>query len=333
MRKMPLGKTGLDVTVFSMGTLSIGGDGVWGHSDEAESIRTIRRACDLGINFFDTAAFYGFGRSETVLGKALAQDRDKYVVSTKCGLDWDTGEGSPFFERDGHSVSRDLSPKAVRRSLENSLKRLGTDHVDLCITHWQSVEPAFTPIAETMGTLLDMKREGKLRAIGASNISLEQVKEYMKYGRLDLVQERFSMLSPAKFRELNAFCLANDITFHAYSTLERGLLTGAYTMESVIRPGDARNEWCEWYQPQKRRKVLDMLAAFAPLCGKYGCSQAALTIAWTLHQASNVNVDVGARRVASLEENVRGGEIRIEPEDLAAMNRAVNRLLSEEGAA
>ena len=333
MRKRPVGKTGLDVTVFSMGTLSIGGDGVWGHSDEAESIRTIRRACDLGINFFDTAAFYGFGRSETVLGKALAQDRDKYVVSTKCGLDWDTGEGSPFFERDGHSVSRDLSPKAVRRSLENSLKRLGTDHVDLCITHWQSVEPAFTPIAETMGTLLDMKREGKLRAIGASNISLEQVKEYMKYGRLDLVQERFSMLSPVKFRELNAFCHANDITFHAYSTLERGLLTGAYTMESVIRPGDARNEWCEWYQTQKRRKVLDMLASFAPFCMKYGCSQAALTIAWTLHQASNVNVDVGARRVASLEENVRGGEIRIEPEDLAAMNRAVNRLLSEEGAA
>lgn len=333
MRKMTLGKTGLDVSVVSMGTLAIGGDGVWGPSDETESIRTIRRACDMGVTFFDTAAFYGFGRSETVLGKALAVDRDKYIVSTKCGLDWDTGEGSPFFERDGHRVTRDLSAKAVRRSLENSLRRLKMDYVDLCITHWQSVSPFFTPISETMGTLLDMKKEGKLRAIGASNVTLEQVKEYMKYGQIDLVQERFSMLHPTSFAALNDFCQANGIMYHAYSVLERGLLTGAYTMESVIRPGDARNEWCEWYQPQKRIKVIDMLNFFGVLCEKYACTQAALTIAWTLQQAPNVNVDVGARRVESVEQNIRGGEILIESKDLEVMNRVVDRLLREGRAA
>lgn len=331
MRKMTIGKTGFEVSVVSMGTLSIGGDGVWGHSDEAESIRTIRRACDLGITFFDTAAFYGFGRSETVLGKALAQDRSKYIVSTKCGLDWDTGEGSPFFERDGHQVTRDLSAKAVRRSLENSLRRLKMDYVDIGITHWQSVEPAFTPIEETMGTLLEMKKEGKLRAIGASNVTLEQIKEYMKYGQLDLVQERFSMLTPDSFRALNSFCVENGITYHAYSTLERGLLTGAYTMDSVITPGDARNEWSVWYQPQKRRKVIGMLREWEPLCAKYGCTQAALTIAWTTQQAPNVNVDAGSRRVEAVEQNARGGEILIEPQDLAAMNAAVGRILKEEG--
>ncbi len=331
MRNMTIGKTGLEVSVISMGTLSIGGDGVWGYSDEAESIRTIRRACDLGITFFDTAAFYGFGRSETVLGKALASDRSRYIISTKCGLDWDTGEGSPFFERDGHKVSRNLSPKAVRRSLENSLRRLNTDYIDIGITHWQSVELAFTPIEETMGTLLDMKKEGKLRAIGASNVTLDQVKEYMKYGQLDLVQERFSMLDPTSFSALNSFCLENGITYHAYSTLERGLLTGAYSMASVVKPGDARNEWSIWYRLDRRRKVLDLLKAWEPLCVKYKCSQSALTIAWTTQQAPNVNVDAGSRRVAAVEENARGGEILIEQDDLAAMNAAINRLLKEEG--
>lgn len=331
MRKMKIGRSGIEVSVVSMGTLSIGGDGVWGPSDEAESIKTIRRARDLGVTFFDTAAFYGFGRSETVLGKAVGKDRDDYIISTKCGLDWDTGEGSPFFERDGHKVTRNLSAKGVRRSLENSLKRLNMDHVDICITHWQSVEPAFTPIAETMGTLLDMKKEGKLRAIGASNVTLDQVKEYMKYGELDLVQERYSMLYPTKYDELNEFCRANDITFMAYSVLERGLLTGAYSMNSVVKPGDARNEWCAWYQPDHRAKIIALLDSWKPLCEKYGCSQAALTIAWTLQQAPNINVDAGSRRVKAVEQNVQGGKFLIEPADLKAMNRSIKDLLDNEG--
>lgn len=331
VRRMIIGKTGIEVSVVAMGTLSIGGDGVWGPSDEAESICTIHRAHDLGINFMDTAAFYGFGRSETILGKAVGKDRDKYIISTKCGLDWDTGEGSPFFERDGHKVSRDLSSKAVRRSIENSLRRLNMDYVDIGITHWQSVKPAFTLVAETMDTLLNLKKEGKLRAIGASNISLDQVKEYMKYGQLDLVQERYSMLYPEKFDELNKFCEENGIAFMAYSVLERGLLTGAYTMNSVIKPGDARNEWCAWYQPDKREKVIDLLDSWKPLCEKYNCSQSALTIAWTIQQAPNIIADAGSRRVKAVEQNVQGGTFLIEQKDLATMNSGIKNLLDAEG--
>lgn len=331
MRKMKIGKTDFDATVISMGTLSIGGDGVWGANDDSESIRTIHRAMDLGITWFDSAAFYGFGHAETVLGKAMEGRRDKYIISTKCGLDWDTGEGSPFFERDGHQVSRDLSPKAVRRSLENSLRRLQTDYIDIFITHWQSVPPAFTPIEETMGTLLDLKKEGKIRAIGASNVSLDDIKEYLKFGELDLVQERYSMLDPTSFDALNAYCLENSITYQAYSVLERGLLTGAYTMQSQVKPGDARNEWCAWYQPDRRKKVIDLLDSWKPLCEKYQCSQAALTIAWTLHQAPNINVDAGSRRVKAVEENARGGEILLEENDLKTMNTAIKALIDEAG--
>lgn len=331
MRKMFVGKTGRAVSVISMGTLSIGGDGVWGANDDNESIRTIHRAMELGITWFDSAAFYGFGHAEEVLGKALEGRRDKYFISTKCGLDWDTGEGSPFFERDGHKITRDVSPKAIRRSIEASLRRLRTDHVDMLITHWQSCPPAFIPIEETMGTLMDLKREGKVCAIGASNIQLEQIKEYQKYGVLDLVQERYSMLDPTSFDALNGYCEANGITYQAYSVLERGLLTGAYTMDTPVHPGDARNEWCVWYQPHRRQKVIDLLNSWKPLCEKYQTSQAGLTIAWTLQQAPNINVDAGSRRIVAVEQNARGGEFLIEDDDLCAMSTSIKALLDAEG--
>lgn len=331
MRKMLVGKTQKEVSVVSMGTLSIGGDGVWGANDDNESIRTIHRAMELGITWFDSAAFYGFGHAEEVLGKAMEGRRDQYFISTKCGLDWDTGEGSPFLERDGHKVTRDVSPKAIRRSIEASLRRLRTDHVDLLITHWQSCPPAVTPIEETMGTLMDLKREGKIGAIGASNVTLDEIKEYEKYGTLDLVQERFSMLDPTSFDRLNAYCEEHHITYQAYSVLERGLLTGAYTMNTPVHPGDARNEWCVWYQAHRRQKVLELLDSWKPLCEKYETSQAGLTIAWTLQQASNINVDAGSRRIAAVEQNARGGEFLIESEDLREMSAAVKALTDAEG--
>lgn len=331
MRKMQVGKTGIEASVVSMGTLSIGGDGVWGASDDAVSIRTIHRAMDLGIDWFDSSNFYGFGHAEEVLGKALQGRRDKCFISTKCGLEWDTGEGSPFFTRDGHQVCRNLSPQAVRRSLEGSLRRLKTDYVDMYITHWQSVPPAYTPIEETMGTLMELKKEGKIRSIGASNVTAEDIQEYLKYGQLDLIQERYSMLDPTSYDRLNQICLEQGITYQAYSVLERGLLTGAYSMASKVTPGDARNEWCVWYQPKRRKRVLELLESWKPLCRKYDTTQAGLTVAWTLRQAPNINVDAGSRRVEAVEQNARGGEFLIEENDLKQMNAEIRRILDEEG--
>lgn len=326
MHTRGIGNTGLISSVVSMGTLSIGGDGVWGHSDDSESIHTIRKATELGITFFDTAAFYGYGHSEKILGEALKHDRHKYIVSTKCGLDWDTGEGSYFFERDGHIITKNLTPKGIRRSVENSLKRLGMDYVDICYTHWQADPAYMVPIADTMGELCRLRDEGKIRYIGASNVTVDQIKEYMKIGKLAAIQQRMSMVSLDSFDEVGAFCINNNIMYHAYSIFERGLLTGAYTMDSIIKPGDARNEWCEWYQPDKRRLVLDMLSTWKPLLKKYNCTQAALTVAWTIQQAPNIIVDAGARRMDAIIQNAYGGEIEIEPDDLAGMNVAVRAL-------
>lgn len=139
------------------------------------------------------------------------------------------------------------------------------------------------------------------------------------------------MLDPTSFDALNGICLENGITYQAYSVLERGLLTGAYDMNSVIKPGDARNEWCVWYQPKRRKRIVDLLESWKPLCEKYHTSQAGLTIAWTLQQAPNINVDVGSRRPTAVEQNCRGGEFLISSHDLEQMSSAVKVILKEEG--
>ena len=328
MKKMMIGKTDFNVSRVSLGTLAIGGESVWGDSDEGESIRTIHHARDLGINFFDTAPVYGFGRSECVLGKALGAERSKYIISTKCGLVWDITEGPIIYSRDGYDVRRNTTAKNIKREVDISLKRLGTDYIDIYYTHWQAIAELPVPIEETMGALMDLKKAGKIRAIGASNVSKEHILEYLKYVRIDIIQNRFSPLDQMSFRVLNPLLLENDITFHAYSPFERGLLTGAVDMSFVVNPGDARSA-VKWYEPARRREVLDMLGGWKPLCEKYNCTLAGLVLAWLLHQAPNVNVDAGSRRVKAVEENARGAEIDLDGADLAAMTGKINALVDK----
>ncbi|MDR1933537.1 MAG: aldo/keto reductase [Spirochaetales bacterium] len=328
MKKMKIGKTGFEVSRVSMGTLAIGGESVWGDSDDEQSIRTIHSARDLGINFFDTAPVYGFGRSERVLGKALGAERSGFIVSSKCGLVWDLAEGPILYSRDGYDVRRNTTAKNIKREIDISLKRLNTDYIDIYYTHWQAIEEFPVPIAETMGALMDLKKEGKIRAIGASNVSGDQIREYLKYGRIDIIQNRFSMLDQMSFRELNPLLLENDITFHAYSPFERGLLTGAVDMNFVVKPADARSA-IKWYETSRRREVLDMLDGWKPLCEKYACTLAGLAVAWLIHQGPNINVDAGSRRVKAIEENARGGEITLEEADIAAMTKKIDFLVDK----
>lgn len=330
IRKMKIGNTGMNVSVISLGTLAIGGESVWGDSDEKESIGMIERAHEIGINFVDTAPVYGFGRSEIILGKVVAGKRDEYIISSKCALTWDKSEGggSLLYARDGYDVMRNASAKSIKKSVEESLKRLKTDYLDICFTHWQAVEPYLVPIEETMGALCDLKKEGKIRAIGASNVNIDHMKEYMKYGQLDIIQNRFSMLDQESFRALNGFCLENNITFHAYSPFERGLLTGAVDMDFVVKPGDARSN-VKWYQSQQRRHVLNMLESWKPLCEKYNCTLAGLTVAWTSAQAPNVNVDSGSRRIKEIEQNARGGMFILDNADIQQMNDSIEKLIAQ----
>ena len=214
MRK--IGKTDIQAAGLGLGCWAIGGGLWWGDNDDRMSIETICRALDLGINWVDTARVYGFGHSEEVVGKALKElPRHKVVLSTKCGIQWYDKGGELHFTREGHEVRRDLSPKAIRRDLELSLKALGTDYIDVYYTHWQCMTYGLVPVAETMGELMRMKEEGKIRAIGASNVNLQILRDYEAAGQLDVIQEKLSILDRKPEAELLPFCQEHGITLQA----------------------------------------------------------------------------------------------------------------------
>ena len=329
MRYLKLGNSGIEASVVGLGAWVLGGGSIWGaDTDDNESAATVRAALDAGVNLIDTAPAYGFGRSEIVVGEAIRGRRDKVVLATKCGLWWDDQRGSFFTEFDGRSLYRSLRPDTIRIEVENSLRRLGTDYIDLYQTHWPSAAPDKTPIADTMACLMKLKDQGKIRAIGVSNVSLDELRENCRCGVVASDQFRYSMLSRDAEKDILPYCRKHNIATLTYMSLEQGLLTGKVGMDREFKPGDFRtNEaWNPWYKRENRKRVLDLLAGFKALAERYGCTTAQMVIAWTVTQPGVTHVLAGARRVAQAQENARGGDIKIEASDLQGMRKAVEAL-------
>jgi methylglyoxal reductase len=324
---MKIGKSGVEASVVGIGAWAIGGDSMWGASDDAESIRTIHRARDLGVTLLDTAPAYGLGHSEEVVGKALSGRRGDYVLSTKCGLRWDIQEGALRQERDGARIVLNTRPERIAEEIEMSLKRLKTDYIDIYIVHWQALPEFPTPIADTMGCLSELRKQGKIRAIGASNLSDAQFLEYVQAGQLDLIQEKYSMLDRHAGDRLFGPCARYGVTFQAYSPLERGILTGKITASSQVHMGTARHQ-IKWFQPGNLAKIAALSDKWAPLFRKYDCTMTQLVIGWTAAQGSgsNVNVLCGARKPHQIEDNAKGGDIVPDAADVASMRRDVEAL-------
>jgi methylglyoxal reductase len=319
MNYKPLGNSGISASIVGLGAWVLGGGQLWGKdTDDAESVGTIQKAIDLGINFIDTAPAYGFGRSEVVVGKAIQGRRDKVVIATKCGLWWDDARGSFFADFDGKKIYRSLRPDTLRIEIENSLKRLGVDCIDLYQTHWPSASPDFTPIADTMATLLGFKDQGKIRAIGVSNVSVGELKESIRCGHVVSDQFRYSMLNRDAEKRILPFCAQNNVATLTYMSLEQGLLTGKIGTDRVFQPGEfrANESWNAWLVPVNRRRVLDLLARWKELTDKYSCTLAQLVIAWTAAQPGVTHVLAGGRNLAQVTENARAGELKLAPEDI-----------------
>lgn len=311
---MKIGSIDKDVSRIGLGTWAIGGGPAFGYVDAEEAgIATIQAAPGLGVNLVDTAPGYNFGRSEEIVGKAISGRRDDYVIITKCGLVWDA-EGS-FFNKVGDKVlNRSLTPESIEREIDLSLERLGTDHIDIYMTHWPAIEPYNTPIAETVEYLMSLKESGRIRGIGAANVDPDQVREYLKYGELDIVQMRYSILDRTVEEELMPTCIDNGVTVQAYSPLEMGILAGTVPRGYVPEPGNAR-DGKKWFEPENLDKAIDMLDAWQPLREKYGCGTADLAIAWILAQNPNVTVLSGSNRTSELEQNVKALSIDLSQED------------------
>lgn len=322
MRYVKLGKTDIEVSVVGLGTWAIGG-WMWGGTNESESIRAINTAIDMGISLIDTAPAYGKGLSEEIVGKAIKGKRDKVIIATKCGLVWKFDKGELFFiYESGEKVYRFLGPKSIRYEIEQSLSRLGVDYVDLYQTHWQDKT---TPIEDTMETLMDLKKEGKIRSIGASNASLGQLKQYDHAGQLDVDQEKYNLIDNEVEQENLPWCRDNRVTMLAYSSLAKGLLTGKITPDREFRGDDLRKDDYR-FSIENRKKVNSVLEdGFKPIANNYGLSIAQLSIAALVSQDGVVAL-CGARNEKQAEENAKAGDCLIEKSDIEKVKKVLEAL-------
>ncbi|MGI6110034.1 MAG: NADH-dependent methylglyoxal reductase [Eubacteriaceae bacterium] len=317
MKMIDLGKTGMKISKMGLGTWAIGGGPAWNGDLETQTcIDTICTAPKVGINLIDTAPGYNFGNSEIMVGKALKNlNRKDVIIETKCGIVWDR-KGSLFNKVGDRQLYKNLEPESIREEIDKSLERLGTDYVDIYMTHWQAVEPYFTPISETMAVLTDLKKEGKIRAIGAANVNVDHVKEYLKYGELDIVQGKYSILDRAVEDDLIPVCKENGIVLQAYSPLEQGLLTGTITKDYTPVGAQANKKW---FQKENMPRVIDMLDQWKPLCDKYNCGIPTLALAWILAQGDYITILSGATSPDQIRENVKAADIELDPADVKLM--------------
>ena len=318
MNTIKIGKSDINTPFMAMGTWAIGGGTAWGENDDKLSVRTIDEAIDCGITWVDTAPVYNLGHSEEVVGKALKGKRHNVLISTKCGLEWDYE--TPVFHKvmEGRNVYRDLSAKGIRKNLEDSLRRLQTDYIDIYYTHWQTPDFALYPLEETVGVLTELKKEGKIRAIGASNVTEDIIKGYCSLGQLDVIQEKYSILDSHIRSELAQVCEENKVSIQAYSPLEQGLLTGKVKADVKLAKGDVRNR-NRFFSPENLPKVMRLLEHWKPLCLKYNCTMSNLVIACTAKTIDGLHVLCGARKPEQIRDNSGALLLTLEQSDIDRM--------------
>jgi aryl-alcohol dehydrogenase-like predicted oxidoreductase len=295
-----------------LGTWAIGGGGWdygWGPQDDAESIAAIRRALDLGINWIDTAAVYGLGHAEEIVGRAIAGRRDEVIIATKCGLIWGKGSTTPYGW---------LKAESVRREVEASLCRLNVEVIDLYQIHWPIPEE---DIEEAWGVITELIWEGKVRYGGVSNFGVEQIKRMEVTHPVASLQPPYSMLQRDVEEELLPYCAAHDIGVITYSPMQSGLLTAKFTKERAVHLPD--NDWRKrdpYFREPELSANLALVEKLRPIAERNGRTVAQLAIAWVLRRPEVTAAIVGARRPSQIEETARAGDWVLSAEDIAEID-------------
>ena len=306
MKSTALGQTGLEVSRLAFGTWAFGGD--WGRFDEDAAIAIIRRARDLGFNFFDTAHEYGFGASERILGEALRTDlaraRDEVVIATKGGLR-PTDDG----------LVRDASPEWLRRDIDASLSALGVDHIDLYQVHWP--DPT-VPASETAGALAELVSAGKIRHVGVSNYDAAQVEEFAATVPVETVQPPYHLFRRDIEDELLPYCRANNIGVLVYGPLAHGLLTGTIKRDTSFAAEDWRGK-SDVFRGDGFLRNLEVVAQLERLAADLDVTISQLAIAWTLAQPGVHVAIVGAQHLGYLQDSAGAADVTLSDADLAAI--------------
>jgi hypothetical protein len=308
MKTVTLAATGLEVTPIAYGTWQFGGD--WGPVHERDALAVIDRARSAGVNFFDTAQAYGFGRSERLLGAALAgelrTDREEVVIATKGGL-----------RMDGEKLVRDASPEWLRKGVAASLEALGTDYIDLYQVHWP--DPG-TPIRDTAAALAELKREGLIRHVGVSNYSPAQIDEFAEVLPAETVQPPYHLFRRDIESGLLPYAAARDIGVLAYGPLAHGLLGGAIGEAAAFDARDWRTRSPAFTGSGFGRNLM-VVAGLRRFAADRGATVAQLAVAWVLaHPAVQVAI-VGARTPAHLAESAGALNLTLSHDDLAEIDR------------
>ena len=319
-----IGRSGIGASVVGLGTWAIGG-WMWGGTNEADSIDAIKASIDEGVSLIDSAPAYGQGLAEQIVGKAIKGQRNGVVLATKCGLVWHVQKGHHFFNYDSGPVHRYLGKESIVFEVEQSLTRLGTDYIDLYISHWQD---ATTPIAETMEALEGLKKQGKIRAIGASNVSAEDLKGYLAAGQLDAIQEEYSMVKRELEQTLLPTCIANNVSTLSYSSLALGLLSGKIGPERKFTGDDHRKDNPR-FSIGNRQKIARLMTAISPIAEAHKATSAQIVIAWTLQQPGITFALCGARSVEQARENAKAGRIRLSPAEAKSIGEAARVHLTD----
>jgi methylglyoxal reductase len=312
-----IGASGIHASVVGLGTWAIGG-WMWGGTEERQSIAAIEAAIDEGVSLIDTAPAYGQGLAEEIVGKAIRGKRDRVVLATKCGLVWHTGNGNHFFDYEGRPVHRYLGRDSIIFEVEQSLRRLQTDHIDHYITHWQ--DPT-TPIAETMETLQLLKAQGKIGSIGASNVSLRDLEAYVAAGQLDAVQEEYSMVKRDVEKTLLPLCVRHDVSALSYSSLALGLLSGNIGPDRTFA-GDDQRKSDPRFSMANREKVARLMRSIEPIAQAHAATKAQIVIAWTIRQPGITFALCGARNPQQAKENAQAGRIDLSDQEVETISEA-----------
>ena len=317
MQMRKLGNSDLKITRVGYGAWAIGGSGwqfAWGSQDDNESIAAIHRALELGVNWIDTAAVYGLGHSEEVVGRALKNWRgSRPYVFTKCGLREDAkGE-----------VQKVLSADSIRGEAEDSLRRLSVDAIDFYQIHWPP-DPDSPELEEGWSTLADLKREGKVRWIGVSNFNVQQLRRAQNIAPVTSLQPRYSLVHREIEDEILPYCLSEGIGVIVYSPMASGLLTGAMTRERAARlpRDDWRKGHPDFTEPQLSQN-LSLVDRLQEIARRHNRSTGEVAIAWTLRNPAVAGAIVGARNARQAEGVMRAGEFRLTDKEVTEIETFV----------
>lgn len=311
MKKRRLGNSEISISPIGFGTWGIGGPPFWSEKDANESTNAVKAALDNGVNLIDTAPVYGFGRSEEIVGKAIRDRRGDVVLATKCGLRWKSESLKGLYH--------DLSASSVREEVENSLRRLKTDHIDLYQIHWPDPK---TDIDETMIELNNLKEQGKIGEIGVSNFSVEQIEKALKIAPVISLQPKYNLVEREIEKDILPFCRDKNIGILAYSPLASGILTGKYNADTKFDGWRGKKNFGV-FQKETFGPAMEIVNKLKDYASSIEISLLHLSIQWVISQPGVTCALVGANKTEQVRENVEALQFLLSSDDLIEIGKII----------